>query len=104
MEYTKSAIFETVSCASLENSFGTIAQKDNIHFHVEVHVDDKSNYGYFEMFEVDSEEEDWYASGGLWFKDGVLTDFDGVADLPTMVRDKLVEWGYKIDWEMEVEE
>ena len=37
---------------------------------------------------------------GLWFSEGdkVLSDYDGVFELPKYIEDKLVEWGYNMDW------
>jgi len=55
---------------------------------------DGSAYGFFEWFAPDDEE--WYCSGGLWFRDDVLVDFDGCFSLSDMVLHKLNEWGYDV--------
>ena len=39
---------------------------------------------------------EWYAEGGLWIENNVITGYDGVFALPTVVIDKLKEWGYDV--------
>ena len=58
-------------------------------------------YGWFEVYDTKTGGEYIYYEGGLWFNiyEGVtyLRDYDGVYELPKVVEDKLVEWGYSMD-------
>ena len=77
------------------NSFGLVAQENAVALTVTVSVseskEDGKQRGYFEWF-----GDDWYASGGLWFKDNTLVDFDGVYSLSELVLCKLHEWGFDV--------
>lgn len=53
---------------------------------------DKSD-GYFEGYNV-TDGEDFHVEGGLWFKDKVLVDYDGVFCLPKEVENTLKEMGF----------
>lgn len=87
--------FTTVQSLVLENSFGVLDAEDNVTLEVTVGI--KSNdYGWFEMYDVESGGEDWYAEGGLWIKDNQITGYDGVFSLPDPVINKLKEWGYDV--------
>jgi hypothetical protein len=59
-------------------------------------------YGWFEVYDTKTGGEYIYCEGGLWFdtNEGVtyLTDYDGIFELPEYIMDKLVEWGYSMDW------
>ena len=59
---------------------------------------DATNYatGWFELYDVESGAEEYYAEGGLWFEeDGItLCDYDGVYALPQPVCDLLRELGF----------
>lgn len=60
---------------------------------ITVEIDSKEGYGYFEI----GNTEDDYIEGGLWFEENELVDFDGCYCLPELVRDKLVDLGFKVD-------
>jgi hypothetical protein len=89
----KKETFQTVQSLSLENSFGTIKAEDNITLEVTVGIN-SDDYGWFELYDIESGGEDWYAEGGLWIKDKVITDYDGVFSLSPVIVAKLKEWGY----------
>jgi len=89
----KKETFQTVQSLSLENSFGTIKAEDNITLEVTVGIN-SDDYGWFELYDIESGGEDWYAEGGLWIKDKVITDYDGVFSLSPVIIEKLKEWGY----------
>ena len=55
------------------------------------------NYGWFELYDIETGGEDVYAEGGLWFKGKYLVDYDGVFELPKYIMDKLVEMGYSMN-------
>lgn len=75
------------------NSFGTIAQADNIELTVRMEYKPSTGRGSFEFWD---KNQDWYAEGGLWFSDGVLTDYDGVFSLPDFVLDWLQTQGVDV--------
>ena len=54
-----------------------------------IEISPSSNYGYFENQKTG-------IGGGLWFEFGVLTDYDGVFELPTNVAQAIVNLGYKL--------
>jgi len=89
----KKETFQTVQSLILENSFGTIKAEDNITLEVTVGIN-SDDYGWFELYDIESGGEDWYAEGGLWIKDKVITDYDGVFSLSPVIIEKLKEWGY----------
>jgi hypothetical protein len=69
----------------MENSFGIIRKEKNVEVTYNVTLP-RDGYGSFEIFDNASGGENWYAEGGLWFKDKELTDYDGVfALLPTII-------------------
>ena len=48
---------------------------------------------YFELYDTATGGERYYAEGSLEITDGVLTDYDGVGSLPTVITDMLEnEW------------
>lgn len=71
-------------------------KESDITLEATVGIDDE-DYGWFEVYDVNNGEEGYYAEGGLWFDDNVLVDYDGVYDLPSCVKNKLIEWGYEVD-------
>ena len=85
--------FKAIESLSLENSFGTIKEEKNIELNVSVGINDEG-YGWFEIYDEESGGDEWYAEGGLWFKDKELVDYDGVFSLPHSVVTKLRELGY----------
>jgi len=68
----------------------TEKEKEEVIYNIE--VDTIKQYGSFEMY-CDSDER-YYAEGGLWFTDGVLTDYDGIFDLPNTIKEQLTKWGF----------
>lgn len=88
--------FEATQGLQLENSFGVLKSENGIKLHVSIGIKDDT-YGWFEFYDIESGGDDWYAEGGLWFKNGELTDYDGVFSLPMFVLDKLQEMGINVD-------
>jgi hypothetical protein len=81
----------------LENSFGVIKNRDDINLHVTVGIKDDT-YGWFEFYDTETGGDEWYAEGGLWLKNGELSDYDGVFCLPNFILDKLSELGINVDY------
>ena len=88
--------FQVKENLSLSNSFGVIKEEDNILLNVSVGIN-TSTYGWFEIYDIESGGNEWYAEGGLKFRDKDLVDYDGVFSLPLSVINKLRELGYKIE-------
>ena len=80
---------------SLGNSFGTIKEEDKVILEVSVGIN-HGEYGWFEVYDDKTGGENWYAEGGLWFRNKELVDYDGVFELPTCVLDKLEEIGINV--------
>jgi hypothetical protein len=57
---------------------------------------DDREYGWFEVFDKESGGDEFYAEGGLWFKDDELVDYDGVFSLSLSVIDWLETEGFDI--------
>lgn len=55
---------------------------------------DHKSYGHWEMY---SDCGEWYAGGGLWFRNNELVDYDGNFSLPVEFVDKLNEWGFNAE-------
>ena len=53
-------------------------------------------YGSFEMYSDDGE---YYAEGGWWFEKGKLVDYDGIFELPSVIKKQLIKWGFEVDGE-----
>lgn len=85
--------FTTTQSLVLENSFGIIDSEDNVVLEVTVGINN-DEYGWFEMYDVESGGDDWYAEGGLWIEGNKITGYDGVFSLSEPVISKLKEWGY----------
>ncbi len=92
----KKETFQAVQSLQLENSFSVIKSEADVTLQVTVGIN-SDDYGWFEVYDIESEGEEWYAEGGLWFEGLELTDFDGVFALPLPVAEKLREWGYEVD-------
>ena len=82
----------------LDYSWGsTKREKKEVTYNIEVDV--MKQYGSFEMYADGGEV--YYADGGLWFTKGKLTDYDGIFDLPSTIKEQLKKWGFDTS-EMEV--
>lgn len=92
----KQETFKSVQNLVLENSFGVVDSENNIELEVTVGIKSE-DYGWFELYDVKSGGNDWYAEGDLWFDGLNLTDYDGVFCLSQPVIDKLKEWGYNTE-------
>lgn len=98
--------FQATEGLSLENSFGTIKAEDGIKLDVTIGLEHFAGFeddiqkttGWFEISDIETGGDEWYASGGLWFIDKELTDYDGVFALPNCVIEKLKELGYDVSY------
>ena len=88
----------------MENSFGPIRSGyTEMEFYVRLI---KNEYGAtvsgsFEVYDTDSGGDEYYGEGGLWFRDNILVDYDGVFSLMPQVVRKLKELGLGIEGEEE---
>ncbi len=89
--------WDVVSDVYKENSFGIVdeAEKVELKFHVSVGAikEDGSRRGSFEWYSPDLE---WYAEGGLWFREDELVDYDGVYSLSDEIILKLHDMGFDV--------
>ena len=70
-------------------------KEENIKLDVTISIKDER--GSFEIYDIKTGGEDWYAEGGLWFKGKDLVDYDGVFALPKCIESKLTELEYNLD-------
>lgn len=86
--------FTAVVNLSLENSFGTLKQQDDVEINIHLAIKDEE-YGFFEFYAEDTEE--WYAEGMLEIVGNNIVGYDGVFALPEPIINKLKEWGYNTE-------
>ena len=91
----KKETFQAVQSLQLENSYSVIKSEADVVLEVTVGINSE-DYGWFEIYDIESGGEEWYAEGGLQIEDNAVTGYDGVFSLPTAVTDKLKEWGYDV--------
>ncbi len=87
--------FEAIESLSMGNSFGTVREEENIELDVSININNER--GSFEIYDIKTGGENWYAEGGLWFKGKELVDYDGVFSLPKCIESKLTELEYNLD-------
>jgi hypothetical protein len=85
--------FKAYESLSLENSFVTIKEQQNIELNVTIGIHDDES-GWFELYDEESGGEDWYAEGGLELDGLSVTGYDGVFALPVCIINKLQEMGF----------
>ena len=85
--------FTATESLSMENSFTVLKEQEDIKLHVTVGINDDT-YGWFELYDEETQGEEWHAEGGVWFDGKAVTGYDGVFALPACVIDKLKELGY----------
>lgn len=91
----KQETFQATQGLSLGNSFGTIRASDNVLLEVTVGIK-SDDYGWFELYDLETGGEEWYAEGSLQIEDNAVTGYDGVFELSHVVINKLKEWGYDV--------
>jgi hypothetical protein len=84
---------DVVTSMIRQNSFGIIDEESNVELHITIGIN-SDTYGWFEMYDVKSGGNHWYAEGSLIFQDKCLIDYDGVFSLSSYIVDKLKEMGY----------
>jgi hypothetical protein len=87
--------FIATESLSLENSFGTIKEQNDIELQVTIGIN-SNDYGWFEIYDVESGGDEWYAEGGLELDGMAVMGYDGVFALPVCILNKLKEMGYDI--------
>jgi hypothetical protein len=85
--------FEATQSLALCSSYGTIRQEKDVKLSVTVGIKDQHS-GWFEIYDIKTGGEVWYAEGGLDFDGMDLVGYDGCFDLPNVIVDKLKELGY----------
>jgi hypothetical protein len=94
MDYNLKETFRVNSPVRMETSTSVLDSEKSTELEITVGVDTDSEYGFFELFDTDSQGERFYGEGGLWFDGKKLTDYDGVFELSNHVVNKLKEWGF----------
>lgn len=88
--------FRVTNYVSYENSFGIIREEENALLNVTIGINSET-YGWFEIYDVETDGSNWYAEGGLWIDNKTITDYDGIFALPVFITDKLTELGYNVE-------
>ncbi len=85
-----------VEYVNYQTSFnGTKPESKTMNY--EVWWDKDNENGGFELYDEESGGNDYYGEGGLWFSGELLTDYDGMFDLPGTVVDMLKKMGANVD-------
>jgi hypothetical protein len=92
----KSEDFQVTAYVTKSTSYGIIDKQDGVELDVTLEMDFDEQYGWFEVYDVETGGDDWYASGGIWVKGNKVVDYDGVFSLSDFIIDKLKEWGYDV--------
>jgi hypothetical protein len=92
----KSEDFQVTAYVTKSTSYGIIDKQDGVELDVTLEMDFDEQYGWFEVYDVETGGDDWYASGGIWVKGNKVVDYDGVFSLSDFIISKLEEWGYDV--------
>jgi hypothetical protein len=92
--YNHKETFQVESPARMETSHGVLDSVKSTTLEITVGVSTEDEYGFFEIYDVESGGERFYGEGGLWFNGKELVDYDGVFELSQHVVAKLTEWGF----------
>jgi len=87
--------FIATESLALENSFGTIKEQNDIELQVTIGIN-SDDYGWFEIYDVETGGDEWYAEGGLELEGMAVMGYDGVFALPRCIIEKLEEMGYDV--------
>ena len=91
----KPLTFQTTENLVLENSFGIIDAQNNVKLEISIDwIDD--NTGCYEIHDIDTGGNKWYAEGTLILDDDVLIDYDGVFELLPCILDALEKMGIDV--------
>jgi hypothetical protein len=88
--------FYTKADLGLQNSYGILAKEDDVELEITIGIN-SDEYGYFEMYDVETAGEKWHAEGGMWFDGKNVIDYDGVFSLPAAIIVKLNDLGYNTE-------
>lgn len=92
--YNFQETFKVKSPVRMETTYSVIDSEKEATLEVTVGVDTESEYGFFEIYDLESGGERFYGEGGMWFNGKKLIDYDGVFELSNHVIKKLKEWGF----------
>lgn len=95
-EVIKSENFTAVESLQMENSFTVTRKQDGVELEVSINIFDAES-GSFELYDIETGGEEWYAEGCLDIDGKNIVGYDGVFDLPRVIKTKLVEMGYSLD-------
>ena len=90
--------FEAIKGLSLETSYGRIRSEKDVVISINIGYTAEKDYGYFELYDVETGGDKWYAEGGLWFENEELYDYDGVFELPPFIWEHLEKKGFNVDY------
>ena len=94
--YNKQETFEVETPVRMETTYGVLDSSKKEKLTVTVGVDTEDEYGFFEIYDIETGGERFYGEGGMWFDGKKLTDYDGVFEISHHITDKLEEWGFDI--------
>lgn len=89
--------FRATSYVSYENSFGMIRNEWDCELQVTIGFSLDNSGGYFEIYDVETGGEKWYAEGCLDIDGKDVIGYDGIFSLPWFITDKLKELGFNTE-------
>ena len=93
MTYPQQIEMDVTTNMVRQNSFGIIDEESKVQLHITIGINSDTR-GWFELYDVKSGGNHWYAEGGLWFDGKEVVDYDGVFCLSSYIVEKLKEMGY----------
>ena len=85
--------FQKVRYVGWERSMSPTIEREKKTMQYHVWWDKSGEQGGFEIYDVESGGEDYYAEGGLEFTGKVLDGYDGVFSLDENVVECIKDWG-----------
>ena len=87
--------FEAVEDLQMETSSVVTKSATGVKLDVEINID--GDEGNFELYDIETGGESWYAEGCLELDGKSVVGYDGVFDLPNVIKDMLRVKGYNLD-------
>ena len=89
--------FQITENLVMENSFGIVCQQNNVTIEINIGWLDNQT-GFYEIADIETGGNAWYAEGQLFLENDILTDYDGVFELMPQILDRLELMGIDVDF------
>ena len=86
---------EITTVSFYENSFGRVSEPTKVKMDVSIYID--GEHAGFEIYDVESGGDEFYAEGMLEIVDNVLYGYDGIFELPDYLLEMLEDMNVNVD-------